>query len=79
MRRHQVNYQHIKNHTSQTWADTFINELNDTHVEAEERMRHVPPKVGSLSKVVFCANRDWVVSEASACVLMLIPLTVNLD
>eukprot|EP00884_Botryococcus_braunii_P003352 jgi/Botrbrau1/13017/Bobra.0389s0014.1 len=56
MRRHQVNYQHIKNHTSQTWADTFINELNDTHVEAEERMRHVPPKLDLAAVVRDFAN-----------------------
>ena len=36
---------HITIHTSQTWADTFISELNDTHVEAELRIRHIPPAV----------------------------------
>ena len=36
---------HITIHTSQTWADTFISELNDTHVEAELRVRHIPPAV----------------------------------
>lgn len=29
----------------QTWADTFISELNDTHVEAELRTRNIPPAV----------------------------------
>jgi hypothetical protein len=30
-------------HTAQNWADTYISELNDTHVEADLRMRHAPP------------------------------------
>jgi hypothetical protein len=32
-------------HTAQNWADTFISELNDTHIEADLRMRHAPPPV----------------------------------
>lgn len=32
-------------HTAQHWADTFITELNDTHIEADLRMRHTPPPV----------------------------------
>lgn len=36
---------HVTIHTSQTWADTFISELNDTHVEAELRTKHIPPQV----------------------------------
>ena len=43
--RHRQNYMHITIHTSQTWADTFISELNDTHVEAELRTKHIPPQV----------------------------------
>ena len=35
---------HVTIHTSQTWADTFISELNDTHVEAELRTKHIPPQ-----------------------------------
>jgi hypothetical protein len=27
----------------QAWADTFISELNDTHIEADLRLRHTPP------------------------------------
>lgn len=45
--RHRQNYMHITIHTSQTWADTFISELNDTHVEAELRTRNIPPLVRS--------------------------------
>ncbi|KAK9804133.1 hypothetical protein WJX73_003206 [Symbiochloris irregularis] len=41
--RHRQNYMHITAHTSQVWADTFISELNDTHVEAELRTKHIPP------------------------------------
>lgn len=29
----------------QTWADTFLSELNDTHVEAELRTRNIPPQL----------------------------------
>ena len=43
--RHRQNYMHVTIHTSQTWADTFISELNDTHVEAELRTKHIPPQV----------------------------------
>ena len=52
--RHRQNYMHISIHTSQTWADTFISELNDTHVEAELRTKHIPPQV-SLVAVLLCA------------------------
>ena len=52
--RHRQNYMHISIHTSQTWADTFISELNDTHVEAELRTKHIPPQVGSVA-VLCCA------------------------
>lgn len=38
-------------HTAQHWADTFITELNDTHIEADLRMRHTPPPV-SFADVV---------------------------
>ena len=46
--RHRQNYMHVTIHTSQTWADTFISELNDTHVEAELRTKHIPPQVKGL-------------------------------
>jgi hypothetical protein len=32
----------------QTWADTFISELNDTHIEADLRLRHTPPELDVL-------------------------------
>ncbi|KFM22881.1 Alpha,alpha-trehalose-phosphate synthase [UDP-forming] 1 [Auxenochlorella protothecoides] len=41
--RHRHNYAHVTVHTAQTWADTFISELDDTAVEAELRTRGVPP------------------------------------
>ncbi|KAL0043722.1 hypothetical protein WJX82_000124 [Trebouxia sp. C0006] len=43
--RHRQNHMHITIHTSQTWAETFISELNDTHVEAELRTKHIPPQL----------------------------------
>lgn len=44
--RHRQNYMHVTIHTAQTWADNFISELNDTHVEAELRTKNIPPHVG---------------------------------
>ncbi|CAG9463814.1 unnamed protein product [Pedinophyceae sp. YPF-701] len=41
--RHKQNYQHVMNHTAQAWAETFISELNDTHVEHQLRAMKVPP------------------------------------
>ncbi|BDA46931.1 probable alpha,alpha-trehalose-phosphate synthase [UDP-for [Coccomyxa sp. Obi] len=49
--RHRQNYMHVTIHTSQTWADTFISELNDTHVEAELRTKHIPPQLVSAEVV----------------------------
>eukprot|EP00198_Chlamydomonas_reinhardtii_P002762 XP_001692098.1 trehalose-6-phosphate synthase/phosphatase [Chlamydomonas reinhardtii] len=50
--RHRQNYMHVQTHTAQHWADTFITELNDTHIEADLRMRHTPPpQVKALAKV----------------------------
>jgi trehalose 6-phosphate synthase/phosphatase len=43
--RHRQNYMHVTVHTAQTWADTFISELNDTHVEAELRTKNIPPSL----------------------------------
>lgn len=35
----------------QTWADTFLSELNDTHVEAELRTRNIPPALDPAATV----------------------------
>lgn len=48
--RHQQNFKHITAHTSSLWADNFISELNDTHVEAELRRLKIPPML-SISAV----------------------------
>ncbi|KAL4855450.1 hypothetical protein ACK3TF_003986 [Chlorella vulgaris] len=49
--RHRQNYMHVTIHTAQTWADTFISELNDTHVEAELRTRNIPPALDTEALV----------------------------
>ncbi|KAK9862009.1 hypothetical protein WJX84_008603 [Apatococcus fuscideae] len=49
--RHRQNYHHVTHHTVQTWADVFITELNDTHVEAELRTKHIPPPL-NIDQVV---------------------------
>lgn len=41
--RHRVNFAHVMRHTAQVWADTFLTELVDTHVEAALRVQHYPP------------------------------------
>ncbi|KAK9088250.1 hypothetical protein Scep_027332 [Stephania cephalantha] len=43
VKRHQHNFMHVTTHTAQDWAETFVSELNDTVVEAQLRMRQVPP------------------------------------
>jgi trehalose 6-phosphate synthase/phosphatase len=35
----------------QAWADTFISELNDTHIEADLRLRHTPPELNPIEVV----------------------------
>lgn len=55
--RHRQNYMHVTIHTAQTWADTFISELNDTHVEAELRTKNIPPAL-DLDSAVGCYSRS---------------------
>ena len=45
--RHRQNFFHVTIHTAQAWADTFVSELNDTHVEAELRTKRIPPALSS--------------------------------
>lgn len=40
--RHRQNFVHVTTHTAQAWADTFISELNDTHVERALRTKKMP-------------------------------------
>lgn len=54
--RHHVNYTHVTKHTAQDWADTFITELNDTHIEADLRDRQAPPQLPTSAVVT--AYRD---------------------
>ncbi|KAI7728146.1 hypothetical protein M8C21_017566 [Ambrosia artemisiifolia] len=42
-KRHCHNFLHVTTHTAQEWAETFVSELNDTVVEAQQRIRQVPP------------------------------------
>ncbi|MFS7984163.1 putative alpha,alpha-trehalose-phosphate synthase (UDP-forming) [Helianthus anomalus] len=42
-KRHLLNFLHVTTHTAQEWAETFVSELNDTVVEAQQRRRQVPP------------------------------------
>ncbi|XP_058751809.1 alpha,alpha-trehalose-phosphate synthase [UDP-forming] 1-like [Vicia villosa] len=44
-KRHKHNFLHVKSHTAQEWAATFVSELNDTVIEAQLRTRQVPPKL----------------------------------
>ena len=40
--RQRQNFTHVTIHTAQAWADTFVSELNDTHIEAELRRKRIP-------------------------------------
>lgn len=42
-KRHRHNFTHVTTHTAQEWAETFVSELNDTVIEAQQRIRKVPP------------------------------------
>ncbi|CAA3029350.1 alpha,alpha-trehalose-phosphate synthase [UDP-forming] 1 [Olea europaea subsp. europaea] len=44
-KRHQHNFEHVSSHTAQQWAEFFVSELNDTVIEAQERIRRVPPQL----------------------------------
>ncbi|GIL52515.1 hypothetical protein Vafri_8357 [Volvox africanus] len=61
--RHRQNYMHVQTHTAQHWADTFITELNDTHIEADLRMRGTPPPldVQEVVRAYQCSKRRLVV------------------
>jgi len=61
--RHRQNYHHIATHTAQAWADTFITELNDTHVEAALRTQAVPPPLdcGAVVEAARTAGRRLIV------------------
>ena len=41
--RHETNFKHVTTYTAQAWADTFVSELNDTHIAARIRTMHNPP------------------------------------
>ncbi|KAF5948679.1 hypothetical protein HYC85_014636 [Camellia sinensis] len=42
-KRHRHNFAHVTTHTAQEWAETFVSELNDTVVEAQQRTKQAPP------------------------------------
>ncbi|XP_019193703.1 PREDICTED: alpha,alpha-trehalose-phosphate synthase [UDP-forming] 1 isoform X1 [Ipomoea nil] len=44
-KRHRHNFTHVTTHTAQEWAETFVSELNDTVIEAQQRVRKVPPRL----------------------------------
>ncbi|XP_058779486.1 alpha,alpha-trehalose-phosphate synthase [UDP-forming] 1 [Vicia villosa] len=44
-KRHRHNFHHVTTHTAQQWAETFVNDLNDTVVEAQLRTKQIPPRL----------------------------------
>ncbi|KAL3821279.1 hypothetical protein ACJIZ3_007184 [Penstemon smallii] len=44
-KRHRHNFEHVTTHTAQQWAEFFVSELNDTVIEAQQRIRKVPPRL----------------------------------
>ena len=49
--RQRQNFTHVTIHTAQAWADTFVSELNDTHVEAEMRRKRIPPQLNLMKTI----------------------------
>ncbi|XAR66627.1 Alpha,alpha-trehalose-phosphate synthase (UDP-forming) [Bertholletia excelsa] len=59
-KRHHHNFMHVTTHTSQEWAETFVSELNDTIVEAQLRIRQIPPSLtikGAVERYLQSNNR----------------------
>ncbi|RDX98537.1 Alpha,alpha-trehalose-phosphate synthase [UDP-forming] 1, partial [Mucuna pruriens] len=50
-KRHRHNFHHVKTHTAQEWAETFVSELNDTVVEAQLRTKQVPPQLPTTTAI----------------------------
>ncbi|KAK7272608.1 hypothetical protein RJT34_29319 [Clitoria ternatea] len=50
-KRHRHNFNHVKTHTAQEWAETFVSELNDTVVEAQLRTKQVPPRLPTKTAI----------------------------
>lgn len=50
-KRHEHNFLHVTTHTAQEWAETFVSELNDTVVEAQQRSSKVPPELPQLDAI----------------------------
>ncbi|XP_057451088.1 alpha,alpha-trehalose-phosphate synthase [UDP-forming] 1-like isoform X2 [Lotus japonicus] len=50
-KRHRHNFHHVKTHTAQEWAETFVSELNDTVVEAQLRTKQVPPRLPTKTAI----------------------------
>ncbi|XP_061372911.1 alpha,alpha-trehalose-phosphate synthase [UDP-forming] 1 isoform X2 [Gastrolobium bilobum] len=50
-KRHRHNFLHVKTHTAQEWAETFVSELNDTVVEAQLRTKQVPPRLPTTTAI----------------------------
>ncbi|CAL0328853.1 unnamed protein product [Lupinus luteus] len=50
-KRHKHNFLHVKSHTAQEWAATFVSELNDTVIEAQLRTRQVPPRLPTKTAI----------------------------
>ncbi|XP_073273698.1 alpha,alpha-trehalose-phosphate synthase [UDP-forming] 1-like [Primulina huaijiensis] len=44
-KRHQHNFEHVTTHTAQRWAEFFVSEMNDAVIEAQHRIREVPPQL----------------------------------
>lgn len=59
-KRYMHNFLHVRNHTAQGWAETLLSALNDTVVEAQLRIRQVPPPLpveDAIERYVKSSNR----------------------
>nr|XP_016490922.1 PREDICTED: alpha,alpha-trehalose-phosphate synthase [UDP-forming] 1-like [Nicotiana tabacum]XP_016490923.1 PREDICTED: alpha,alpha-trehalose-phosphate synthase [UDP-forming] 1-like [Nicotiana tabacum] len=68
-KRHRHNFLHVTTHTAQEWAETFVSELNDTVIEAQQRIRKVPPRLNisdAIDRYLLSNNRLLILGFNSA-------------
>lgn len=68
-KRHQLNFNHVTEHTAQEWAEFFVSELNDTVVEAQLRITQIRPVLPieyAVNNFLKCSNRLLILGFNSA-------------
>lgn len=68
-KRHRHNFSHVTTHTAQEWAETFVSELNDTVIEAQQRITSGPPLLNindAVKRFLMSNNRLLILGFNSA-------------